>query len=264
MKTSFASLEQRIANQTRRINQGVRAGTLTGDEASSLRSRLSRAQERIQNDAFDGNGSSRLEQQQRLLGGIGRDIRADKRNDVIDPEQRTANIGRRIERGLADGSLTQAEHDALKAKIAGAQTPEQLRELSREVRSERHDAEFDAQKRTASFTARIEKGLADGSLTADEAKALTERASALGEQPSSEAVNQLSRDIFVQRHNAELDTTKMTASLGARIDALEQSGKLNPDQVSRFRAQLEELKREGAQAVGPRLNILRQQLAGVV
>jgi hypothetical protein len=40
MKTSFASLEQRIANQTRRINQGVRAGTLSQEEANPLRARL--------------------------------------------------------------------------------------------------------------------------------------------------------------------------------------------------------------------------------
>lgn len=260
MKTSFASLEQRIANQTRRINQGVRAGTLTQDEASGLRSRLNRTQRLIENDAFDGNGASRLEQQQRMLNGIGRDIRAGKRNETIDPAQRTANITRRIERGLADGSLTQQEYDALKARLGSAQTPEQLKQLSRDVRAERHDGEMDAQKRVASFNERIQRGVADGSLTPDEARALTDRVNGLGATPTAEQVNSLSRDIFTQRHDRQMDNTKAIESVAARIGELEASGKLTADQASAYRAQLEELKRPDAQAVSARLNVLRQQL----
>lgn len=262
MKTSFASLEQRIANQTRRINQGVRAGTLTQEEAAPLRSRLSRAQERIQNDAFDGNGSSRLEQQQKQLNGIGQGIRGAKHNETVDPAQRAANISRRIENGLKNGSLTQEEYDALKAKAAQATTPEQLKALSKEVRAEKHDGELDVQKRKENFAARIDQGLADGSLTADEAKALTEKVDAMGTAPDAQTVNQLNRDIFRARHNPTVDSAKMIESLSARVDLLEHNGKLTPDQASAFKAQLQQLTGD-AQAVGPRLNILREQLSSL-
>jgi len=264
MKTSLASLEQRIANQHRRVNQGVRAGTLSDAEASKLRNQLTRAQQRIENDAFDGDGSSRLAEQQRLLNGLSRNIRALKHDDQIDPAKRRENLTKRIERGLADGSLTQAEHDALKTKLDAAQTPEQLQALSREVRAERHDAELDVEKRAASFTARIEAGVEDGSLTADEAKQLSERVGQLGASPEAMTVNALNRAIFRERHDAQVDPQKMTASLGARIDAAEASGKLTPDQVSGLRAKLLELQSGDVQAQGARLNVLRQQLAGMV
>ncbi len=48
---TFAFLEQRLANQTRRLAQGVRARTLTKAEAAPLRQRLSAAQV-----GLDGNG----------------------------------------------------------------------------------------------------------------------------------------------------------------------------------------------------------------
>ncbi len=264
MRTSFASVEQRIANQHRRINQGVRAGTLSDDEASRLRGRLDKAQSRIENDAFDGDGSSRLQQQQRLLNGIGGNIRQLKHDDQIDPAKRRENIGRRIERGLADGSLTQAEHDALKSRLDAAQTPEQLKALSRDVRAERHDGELDVEKRKASFTSRIQAGVQDGSLTADEAQRLTDRVGQLGATPETMTVNELNRAIFRERHDAQVDPQKTVQSLGERIDAAEQSGQLTPDQVSQLRARLNDLQGGDARALGPRLNILRQQLNGLV
>jgi hypothetical protein len=263
MRTSFASTEQRIANQHRRINQGVRAGTLSQEEAQSLRGRLTRAQGRVENDAFDGDGSSRLGEQQRMLNGISREIRTLKHDDKIDPAKRRENIGRRLERGLADGSLTQAEHDALKAKLDQAQTPQALQALSREVRAERHDGEFDAAKRTDSFNQRIQAGVADGSLTADEAQRLTSQAGQLGTNPQTMSVNELNRAIWRERHDTQVDPGKTVESIGARIDSLEQSGALTPDQVSQFRAQLNELRTGDVQAQGARLNILRQQLNGV-
>ncbi|MBL8951192.1 MAG: hypothetical protein JNK82_10475 [Myxococcaceae bacterium] len=263
MRTSFASTEQRIANQHRRINQGVRAGTLSEGEAQTLRGRLDRAQGRIENDAFDGNGASRLQEQNRLLNGISRDIRTQKHDDNIDPARRRENIGRRIERGLADGSLTQAEHDALKAKLDQAQTPQELQALSREVRTERHDGELDAAKRTESFNQRIQAGVADGSLTTDEAQRLTDQAGKLGTNPTTMSVNELNRAIWRERHDAQVDPAKAVESISSRIDSLEQSGRLSADQVSQLRTQLNELRSGDVQAQGPRLNILRQQLAGM-
>lgn len=263
MKTSFASLTQRVANQNRRINQGERAGTLTKDEAAALRARLNTAQQTIQNDAFDGNGSSRLGEQRKLLNGIGGDIRSQTHDDTVDPAKRTENISRRIENGLKNGSLTQQEYDGLKAKLASATTPEALKALSKEVRAEKHDSEVDVQKRKENFAARIDAGLKDGSLTPEEAQRLAGQVDQLGTTPDAATVNQLNRDIFRGRHNPKVDSAKMIESLNGRIDSLQQAGKLTPDQASAFKAQLQQLGGD-AQAVGPRLNVIREQLNGLM
>ena len=252
--TSFGSLEQRVANQERRINKGVQRGTLTQDEASGLRDRLNTAQQTIQNDAFDGNGSSRLADQRKMLNGIGADIHAQKRNGDIDPGQRMNNIDQRIQKGLADGSLTQQEADGLTAsatdlrsKLDAASTPEekaaltgQLNDLSKQVHAGRHNDEMDADKRVQSFSARIQAGVANGSLNQAEAARLTSRVDSLSQNGGADAqtVNQLNRDIFVQKHDRQMDAGVAQSAIGARLDSLESSGKLSPDQVSQFRTEL--------------------------
>ncbi len=275
-RQNLGNLEQRVANQEGRINRGVKAGTLSQTEATTLRSRLSSVQTSMQNDAFDGNGLSRGKDADKRLRGIGKDIHAKKADSQVDVAKRADHIDRRIENGLKNGSLTQTEADALQSKstalrteMAAATTPEakqavaqKLAALSKEVHAEKHDAEMDAGKRVESFKNRIAAGVADGSLSQEEAAKLTERAGALGSTPDAKTVNSLNRDIFQQRHDKNVNTTAAGQSLTTRINDLAASGKLTPDQVSSFQAQLAQLGPD-AKAAGPRMNVLRAKLDAI-
>lgn len=81
--------------------------------------------------------------------------------------------------------------------------------------------------------------------------------------PDAGKVNALSDDIFRQRHDRQLDPKLASRALEARVARLEAQHQLTPDRASAFRAQLQELQRSDAKAVGPRLNLLRAQLDAV-
>lgn len=276
---SFGHLEQRVANQERRINQGVRAGTLSNEEATSLRSRLSDVQQRLQTDGFEPGAGGRRGEQARALNGIGRDIRSQKHDGNFDPATRMNNIDRRIERGLADGSLTQDEAAALKtqagelrSQLQGATTPEarqevmsKISDLSRSVRSERHDGEMDTGRRAQSFEQRIAQGVQNGTLNEQEAARLRERLSTLqnGGTADANTVNSLSRDIFTQKHDRQTNTPVQQSAVGSRIDALEQAGTITPEQATEFRNQLQQIQSSG-HAAGPQLNELTERLNALV
>ena len=269
---TIGSLEQRIANQERRINQGVKAGTLTQDEAKGLRDRLHQAQQGFEKDGFENVSADKLGEQQKLLNGLSKDIKSAKHNDAIDPQKRIDNIDQRIEKGLKDGSLTPEEAEGLKktaadlrSQLGSATTDEQkkaltskLQDLSKQVHSERHDGEMDIQKRMTSFQDRIKAGMADGSLTQDEAKKLTEKLSGL-QGADAKAVNQMSRSIFHNRHDRDVDTTAMGSALSSSLDALGGKEGVDAAQVDALKQQLATLT-QGGTAVGERMNILREQI----
>lgn len=218
MKTTAAHrpLQTRIDNQQQRIDQGLKSGSLTKDEAAPLQARLD-AMKKLVTDGFDKADRPGVKE---VLNGLSKDIHSAKHNEVTDPQQRSANIESRLTAGLKDGSLTQTEYDglkkqsdALKSELASAQTPEakqavatKLEQLSGQVFKDRHDGELDAGKRVESFVNRIKAGVADGSLTSGEAARLAIRTAALkveGDAPSAKDVNSLNRAIYRQRHDAQ-------------------------------------------------------------
>jgi hypothetical protein len=208
-------LQSRITRQEARIAQGVKAGTLSEGEAAQAKSRLDSVRSKLQADAFDGDGLTNGKDYAKELRGAGKELRAKKRDDQVDPAKRMDNIDRRIEKGLENGSLTPEEADALKAKASAmrqkldaASTPEQkaalgkeLQQLSREVYREKHDGELDLGKRKTSFEARISAGESDGSLTREEAGSLREKLKGLG--GDAQSVNELSRSIWRRRHDSQ-------------------------------------------------------------
>lgn len=268
-------LEGKFASEQRQINRGVRAGTITSAEAQQLQTKLDDLQKRFSQDAFEPSGSkSKLPGYRDELRKLSKDTKAAATNDEVDLRQRATNIDERIEKGLADGTLTETEasalkqkSEALKAEQATAVTPEsqkalaqKFQSLSKEVRTERHDKEFDAAKRKSNFESRISAGLADGSLNAQEASRLLKRSSKL-DGSSAKGFNRMSRDIFQQRHDGNVNTTTMGTSLKERIGSLESSGKVTAEQAAALRKSLDAALAPGAQAAGARLNALRERLA---
>ncbi len=280
---TFASLTQRIANQERRINEGVRSGSLTDPEAASLRERVKAAKAGIDADAFDGNGLTQGKAAQQLLNGLSKDIKSAKHNETMDVSKRVANFEKRVEQGTKDGTLTEAESTKLKSQIAGlkqelaqATTPEakkavqdKLKSVNKEIFRARHDSQFDANKRLENFEQRIKAGLADGTLNAKEAARLTGEVAGLKMLDglgikSAKLFNRVNRDVFAQRHDGQVDVAKRSASIGSRIDAAVTAGKLTQEQATAFKAELTKLSAEGVQGQGPRLNVLEQQIVSAV
>ena len=214
-----ARFERRISNQERRIAQGEKSGSLTKEEAAPLQARLD-AMKSLVKDGFEGAAAPGFK---KVFDGLSQDIRSAKRNEVTDPAARSTNIEQRLAAGLKDGSLTQAEHDALKtsadglkAELAQALTPEakkavagKLEALSKNVFKERHDGELDAGKRIESFANRVSAGLDDKSLNTREATRLAERvgslyADSLTGKLDAKEVNQLNRANYRQRHDRQV------------------------------------------------------------
>lgn len=280
---TLASLEQRIANQERRIATALRTGGLTEQEASSLRERVQTAKTGFEADAFDGNGLTHAQAAQALLDGTSKDLRAAAHDASFDVDKRVAELERRVTAGTTDGTLTEREQKAvgehltsLKAKLAQATTPEakaalrgEVQALGKQIARARHDEQFDAGKRLESFKARIERGVADGTLNAKEAARLHGKVAGLAlldsmGLESGKLFNQVSRGIFHQRHDAQVDVAKRSAAIGSAIDSAAQAGTLTPAQAATFKAQLTALSAPEAEAKGPRLNVLHQQVVSAI
>ena len=278
---SFASLEQRIANQQRRITEGLRSGSLTKEEASPLQERLGAAKTGLEADRFDGNGLSQRDAAKTLLKGLSTDIKTAKHNDTIDADKSVANLERAIAAGKNDGTLTAPEAEAmtkkvadLKAKVAAATTPEakqaltaEVKAMGKELRQERHDADFDATNRVASMNHRIEAGLKDGSLNMKEAARLTGKVAGLAALQaaginSPKLFNQVSKAIFGQRHDANVDTARVAKGIEETL--AKPASCLTPEQVAAFKERLAKLTASGAPAAGPQLNVLKAQIAAAL
>ncbi|MFT3711291.1 MAG: hypothetical protein QM817_26975 [Archangium sp.] len=267
----FDRLETRVARQESRLAQGLRAGTLSQDEAQKLKSRLDGVQSKLQSDGFDAGSQGR--EVGKELRGIGKEMKGLKKDDQVDPAKRMDNIDRRIAKGLENGSLTPDEAEALKqkatdlrAKLDAAKTPEEkaalgkeLQALSKEVHKEKHDGELDFEKRKTSFENRIAAGVSDGSLTEQEASQLREKLQGVGADANS--INSLSRDIWRARHDSQMNTEAAGANLNERVRNLENQGSLPADQASAMKERLLALTQPGATSSGAQLNELRSGLS---
>ena len=151
----------------------------------------------------------------------------------------------------------------MKAKVAAATTPEakqalaaDVKALGKEVRKDRHDAEFDATNRLASMNHRIEAGLKDGSLNLKEAARLTGKVAGLAALQaagitSPKLFNQVSNAIFGQRHDANVDTARVAKGIEETL--AKPASCLTPEQVAAFKERLAKLSASNAPAAGAQL-----------
>lgn len=265
-------LEGKFASEQRKLNRGVARGTITSGEAKQLQSKMDALHSRFSKDAFESGGAGDLKGYGEELKKLQGERKGAAGNAEVDLDTRSSNIDKRIENGLANGSLTESEASALKeksaalkAELASAKDPaakqalaEKFKALSKEVRSERHDEELDPARRKANFEKRIEKGIADGSLTEAEAAQLKEKMAKLSEDPG--AINAMSRDIFKARHNGEVDTAKMGDALRTKLGGTEGGTSSDPAKFAELQKQLEGLLSPGALDASVRLNTMRERL----
>ncbi len=267
-------LEGSFAAQQRRINEGVKGGTLTQAEAQQLQTKLDALHGRFVADAFESPRSkAKVPGYRDQLGALQKETKTALENDDVDTTKLSSSVDERIADGLADGTLTQAEAtvlktraDAIKLEQTLALTPDaqkaiatKFRALSKDVGTERKDAEFDATLRKSSFETRIAAGVTDGSLTAREAAQLRKSSTKLGTEGS--AYERLNQAIYQARHDNQVSAPKMGTSLKDRVATLERSGKLTAEQATAFRKSLDTALADGAKAAGARLNALRERLA---
>ena len=128
------SVEQRLADQERRIGAGLKDGSLTAGEAARLQREESYVNREWARDKADGVTTPQEQAKiNRDLNRVSRDIygerhdaqRANPNNPIT---QRLGNLAKRISKGMQDGSLTNREAARLERGEA-------------RVANERHDAE---------------------------------------------------------------------------------------------------------------------------
>ncbi|MBI2116617.1 MAG: hypothetical protein HYT85_16260 [candidate division NC10 bacterium] len=161
------SVDDRLSNQAERISEGIRDGSLTAREAARLEREESAIAREEQRFTADGNLSA-LERAklERDLNRASRDIWRERHDHqgAMAPtpwvDGRLQNEQRRIDAGVADGSLTAREARRLQAgenriaaeeqrfKSDGAFTPRERQKtlhdenrLSRQIYRQRHDGQ---------------------------------------------------------------------------------------------------------------------------
>jgi hypothetical protein len=197
---AFQSINQRQANLDARIDAGVRNGSLTRAEAVSLRAEF-QALVRMEADYRRSGGVFTLFERQdldRRFDTLSRKIR-NERNDNDDRgwqniNQRQANLDRRIDAGVRNGSLTRAEAARLRAefqqivrleaqyrrsgnglnRVERQELDRRFDALSRQIRDERNDNNgwYGESGRLQELGRRIEAGARSGQLSRAEASRL--------------------------------------------------------------------------------------------
>lgn len=196
----WAGINERQADLDRRIDQGVRNGSLTRAEAQSLRAEFRaladlEARYRRTGGGLDANERADLN---RRFDVLSRKVRIE-RNDGQDRgwqniNQRQAELDRRIDVGVRNGSLTRAEAIRLRAEFQQiARLEAQYRRtggglnawerqdldrrfdvLSRKIRVERNDRDewYGSSNRLRELGRRIDAGIARGQITRAEGSRL--------------------------------------------------------------------------------------------
>lgn len=172
---------------------------------------------------------------------------------------------RRINQGVANGSLTTAEAQQLQGKLdtlharfaqdafekhggekgkLGAYGQE-LRQLDTQVTTAAKNDDVDASKASSHVDARITAGLADGTLTATEAGALKQKADALklelalaatpaDQKAVAQKLRALDEEVSTERKDDEFDAGKRKESFATRIVAGLTDGSLTAKEASRL------------------------------
>lgn len=119
-------IRRRIAEIQHRVDEGVRAGTLTPAENKNLQSRLDKVRERFEkakdkkHGLSDGEVASINKQLDTLNKDVSRekhDLQTTRTEDQI--THRISEMQKRIDTGNRDGSLTGSEAKSLQARLDG-------------------------------------------------------------------------------------------------------------------------------------------------
>ena len=235
----WQSINQRQAQLEQRIEAGIRNGSLTRAEAVRLRAEFRQISQLEASYRRSGNGLTQAERADldRRFDALERKIRRD-RNDGQDRgwqniNQRQAELDRRIDAGVSNGSLTRAEAVRLRAEFREisqleasyrrsgngltqaerADLDRRFDALERKIRRDRNDGQDrgwqNINQRQAELDRRIDAGVSNGSLTRAEAVRLRAE---FREIAQLEAAYRRSGNGLTQAERADLDR---------RFDALE-------------------------------------------
>lgn len=178
-------------------------------------------------------------------------------------EQRISNQERRIAQGEKSGSLTKEEAaplharlDAMKALVkdgfddaAKVGFKKVFDGLSKDIYASKHNEVTDPAARSANIEQRLAHGLRDGSLTASEHEALKSSSDALkaelaaaqtpeAKQAVAAKFEALSKQVFTERHDGELDVDKRIENFASRIGAGIDDKSLTLNEASRLASRL--------------------------
>ena len=298
--TDLAETQQRLADAQLRLREGLRNGTLTQAEAARLQGQLSALQTRLEKTAFDADGFTPADclRLNAAITGLDQRVGVERHDLQANLGKRLDDAERRVKEGLADGSLTQKEADALGERIKTlrgnldgarwgglsdvekAELNKKVNQLDGRVHSARTNGAFDADKRFATFERRIDAGAKDGSLSKAEVERLRTGladlkakydGAKLGGLDANErirltkALNGFSGSIFKQRHDTQVDVGQRTSAVQRQIDSAVRAGRLSPAQADALRAELTHVTDTfKPEDVGARLNALAEKIATLV
>jgi len=125
-----SEIEKRIANQHKRIDEGIKSGALTHDEAKVLQGNLRHIQQEEERLRADGKlTQAEKERLNRMLDQNGQMISNKKHNPVValapHIQERIANQHERIDEGIKSGALTHDEAKVLQGNLRYIQQEEE-------------------------------------------------------------------------------------------------------------------------------------------
>ncbi len=284
-QSSWSSIGERRSNLEARINAGVRDRSLTQTEANRLRAdfqTLVRLEATYRRNGLTAAERNDLDRRFDLLSARIRDERADGDGSWTSINQRQANLDARIDAGVRDRSLSQAEAARLRADFQmlarmeadyrrngltaaeRADLDRRFDALSDRIRDERQDGDgswTSIDQRQADLDARIDAGVRDGSLSRNEASQLRADFQMLARMEADYRRNGLtsaeradldrrfdvlSNRIRDERQDGDGSWTSIDqrqADLDARIDAGVRDGSLSRNEASQLRADFQMLAR---------------------
>jgi polyhydroxyalkanoate synthesis regulator phasin len=194
------AIKQRISEQQKRIDERVKSGALTRDDAKVLRDNLNRIKETEERLAADKQLTSEGKMQLNKMLDQNSKMIDDKKNNPVTQmapymEWRFANQQKRIDEGIKSGALTRDEAKILQDNLNHVQQEEKrlvgegkltegertrlhkmLDRNSEMIYDKKHNPVTglapQIQQRIANQQKRIEAGIKSGALTQDESKIL--------------------------------------------------------------------------------------------
>lgn len=256
--TNLATFENRIAQLEHQLHVGYDQGKLTRPELDQKQRELEQLRANLNRDAFDGGGltAGDAKRASAALQKFTTGLRGDLTDLQENVDKRIHNLEARIQRGVRDGSLTQAEAKQLLGDVHALRNPEpgknpgpffqslhdKLDGLEKKVHTERTDGQMNGGLRLDDFQRRIDAGVKDGSLTRGEAQDLTRSLDALREKGvthlSAKDVNALNTQIFRLRHNVPVDLSNRFDATITKLDDAWSKGRITDAQGLRLANEL--------------------------
>lgn len=303
---SFATVQTTLSQLTRRVAAGVTSGKLSVLEAKQLEGQLGVIQARMNQDAFDGNGFTWEAWHTGSLQQVAAQLNAKLNDANANSMTRIEQLEKRVDAAVANGSLSPVEGQAMKRELAvdrrvvagaalGGLSPQEKLALDRRLdglearfSKQANDSLFNVAKRLDLFGKQVDAGLANGTLTAQEAQQLRgqlafERQIVAGarldgrldpkeRQALDARLDKLGQRIAAQRNDADFNPQVRFGSITANIDRQLAAGKLTWGEASGFKYELQSLMQQQAwlwqpelkAALGARMGAIEARVAAEV